>query len=141
MSAIRHSRRPYQTSLGPDVVDVELTVQGGGNLSLVATADDARRAVNGGGEPLDPAQSIAAVRYSIGTPPWLASMVYTMNADDGVFDESIEAVTANIDSGDVGVGKQLIYVFAEDASGNEGPPSAVWVEPDVMFEHGFEQQP
>lgn len=138
MSAMKHSRRPYQVSLGPDVLGVELTVQEGGNFSLVATADDTRRAVNGGGEPLDAAQSIAAVRYSIGAPPWLASMVYTMSADDGIFDESSEAVTANIESGDVGPGKQLIYVFAEDANGNEGPPSAVWVELDLLFEHSFE---
>ena len=141
LSAARHSRRPYQTSLGPDVLDVELTSVGGGNLNLLATADDTRRAVNGGGEPLDASQAIAAVRYSIGEPPWLASSVFDMSADDGTFDEASEVALATINKADVGTGKKLIYVFAEDADGNQGPPSAVWADLDLMFDHSFESQP
>jgi hypothetical protein len=127
MSAVRHSRRPYQTSLGPDVLGVQFTSTSGGEGTLSATADDTRRAVNGGGEPLDASQPISSVRYSVGAPPWMAAETFAMAADDGAFDQSSEGASALLTFEQIGGDRQLVFVYAEDADGNTGPPSAVWV--------------
>ena len=139
MTALKHTRRSYQSPLGPDVIDVLFTPGAGGG-TLTATADDTRLAVNGGGEPTQPAQAIAQVRYTINEPPWVASESFALTAVDGVFDETAEDATVTLTSGQL-AGASMIFVYAEDADGNTGPPSAVWVgDPGLDFESGFESQ-
>ena len=133
-AGIKHTRRPYQTALGPDVRDVTL-ISNGGSITLNAVADDTRRAVNGGGEPVDAAQPIAEVRYTVGEPPWIATQAFALNADDGQFDESIEAVSAPLTQIS---GQSIVFVYAIDSNGNQGPPSAVFVNADDIFADGME---
>lgn len=135
-TAIRHTRRSYQTPLGPDVFDLAFQsgVNGG---TLTATADDTRRAVNAGGEPVDPAQAISQVRYTVDLPPWLAAESFAMNPSDGAFDESQEDAVAMLTSEQIS-GAGMVFVYAEDADGNAGPPAAVWISGDEFFEDGFE---
>jgi hypothetical protein len=134
-TTLRHTRRSYQTGLGPDTYDLEIHPAEGGVI-LLATADDARRAVNGGGEPIDDSQAIAEVRYTIGDPPWLATESFPMIASDGEFDEPIETAEVFVNSG-VLAGHQLVYVYAQDADGDTGPPAAIWVSAS-LFSSGFE---
>ena len=114
--------------------DVTLT-SNGGSITLSAVADDTRRAVNGGGEPVDAAQPIAEVRYTVGEPPWIATQAFALNADDGQFDESIEAVSAPLTQIS---GQSIVFVYAIDSNGNQGPPSAVFVNADDIFADGME---
>ena len=108
----------------------------GGTLS--ATADDTRRAVNGGGEPLEAAQAIASARYTIDEPHWAGAQSFALTATDGSFDETSEEVSAELTSGQL-AGATLIFVYAEDVDGNLGPPGAVWIpNPGLDFESGFE---
>jgi hypothetical protein len=137
MTAARHSRQPYQSSLGPDILDVELTMSPGG-ATLTAVADDTRRTANGGGEPDDSSQAITEVRYSIGLPPWLAIESFAMDADDGLFDEATEAVSVQLTADQMAGETQLIYVYATDADGDTGPPGAVFTIEIPSFQHGFE---
>ncbi len=136
-NALRHTRRSYQTPLGPDMVQVEFTASPEGG-TLTGEADDTRRAVFGGGEPLQPSQPISQVRYTINLPPWLAENSYPMLAADGAFDETVESVMAELDQSQL-TGTRMIFVYAEDADGNIGPPSAVWVNRNSLnFGSGFE---
>lgn len=137
MTALRHTRRSYQSPLGPDVLNVAFTPgPGGGTLS--ATADDTRLAVNGGGEPPQPVQAISEVRFTINEPPWIAAESFEMTAIDGNFDESSEDATASLTIGQL-TGATRLFVYAQDADGNTGPPAAVWVsDPGLDFESGFE---
>lgn len=135
-TALRHTRHSYLTPLGPDVYGLAYQpFAGGGTLS--ATADDGLRAVNGGGEPLDAAQAIAEVRFTIDQPPWLAEESFAMAPGDGAFDESQEDVIAILSSEQIS-GAGIVFVYAEDADGNAGPPAAVWISGDDFFEDGFE---
>ncbi len=136
LTALRHTRRAYQAPLGPDVHGLAFTPGPDGG-TLAATADDTRRAVNGGGEPVDPAQAIAKVRFTVGLPPWLAIESFPMTAADGLFDDPVELATAALTSQQVS-GTALVYVYAEDSQGNVGPPSAVWVTIGNLFYNGFE---
>lgn len=135
-TALRHARRAYRAPLGPDVYGVGFA-QGSAGGVLTATADDTRRAVNGSGEPLDAAQAIAEVRYTVGEPPWLAPQSFPMAATDGSFDEVEEGVEAVLAS-DLFTGTKLVFVYAEDSDGNPGPPAAIWVNVEDLFGSGFE---
>jgi len=135
-TAIRHTRRSYQTPLGPDSLNLAFTPEPGGGI-LTATADDTRHAVNAGGEPLDPSQDILEVRFTIGEPPWLAAESFPMNPDDGAFDEPVEGASAALQIEQIN-GTELVYVYAEDTSGNIGPPAAIWVSNGTVFRNGFE---
>lgn len=137
MTAIRHTRRSYQSPLGPDVLNVSFTPGPGGGV-LTATADDTRLAVNGGGEPIQPSQDISEARYTMNEPPWIAPESFAMTAADGSFDEDTEEVTASLTNGQL-AGATMLFVYAQDADGNSGPPTAVWVsDPGLDFENGFE---
>ena len=137
MTAIRHTRRSYQSPLGPDVINVVFTPGPGGG-TLTASADDTRLAVNGGGEPTQPAQAIAEVRYTVNEPPWVAGQSFELTAVDGAFDETTEDATAFLSGAQLS-GATMLFVYAEDTDGNVGPPSAVWVgNPGLDFDNGFE---
>ncbi|HKJ17330.1 MAG TPA: M14 family zinc carboxypeptidase [Xanthomonadales bacterium] len=137
-ATLRHSYRSYQAPQGPDALEISFTSSPDGG-TLTATADDTRRAVNGGGEPLQPSQAISKVRYSIDEPPWIAAQTFPMNASDGVFDEPVEEATAGLSNGQISGAARMIFVFAEDADGNQGPPTAIWLPGDGFdFKSSFE---
>ena len=134
--ALKHTRLPYQASGGPDVTNVTFT-PGAGSGMVSAVADDSRRAVNGGGEPLDSAQNIAQVRYTVGQPPWLAAESFALQPQDGAFDDPVETAVVELDASAVN-GTELVYVYAIDTDGDTGPPTAVWVTFGDLLRSGFE---
>ena len=126
--AFKSARRPYENPAGPDTLAVTAnpaTVAVGGSLVLTATADDTRYNSNGWGN--EATQAILAARYSLDLPSWKAASTVAMNASDGAFDSAVEAVSATINTTGWSAGRHTIFVEAQDASGNWGVPSAVFV--------------
>ncbi len=134
--AAKAARRPYQEPAGPEVMAVAL---GDGTAPLLtATADDRRFDSNGfGGEPV---QVVVAAYYSIDTPPWQVASGTAMSAADGTFDGFTEAVEATLDLSGLANGRHLVWVWAEDAAGNLGVPSTVFLQilESPLFADGFE---
>jgi carboxypeptidase T len=128
--AFKAARRPYQAPAGPDSLGVSVSaspVSAGTIVTLTATADDTRYASNGyGGEPT---QSIAGARYSVDGPSWASGIAtVAMSAADGAFSAKKEVVTAKIDTTGWTVGRHLVMVESQDADGNRGVPSAVFLD-------------
>jgi len=98
------------------------TVPGGVPVLLTATANDGRYM---GGEPH---QNIAAAQYSIDSPSWITGTItYPMDPSDGNFNNYIEDVQSTVDTGGLSAGKHTIFVESQDANGNWGVISAVFV--------------
>jgi hypothetical protein len=51
-----------------------------------------------------------------------------MSASDGAFDASSEAVTASVDTSGLSDGRHIIFVEGQDADGNWGVPTAVFLD-------------
>jgi murein tripeptide amidase MpaA len=120
-------RRPYQIPAGPDTLNVSVTPTSTlveATIILTAVANDTRYR-NGYGEPT---QSIAAARYSIDVPSWVAGAVtYPMSAADGAFDNPIKSLQATVSLSSVGAGRHIIFVESQDANGNWGAPTAAFM--------------
>ncbi|MEM7535547.1 MAG: M14 family zinc carboxypeptidase [Chloroflexota bacterium] len=72
--ALKAARLPFQTSKGPEIVDVSLdraTITQGDPIILQAVADDGRYYSGGHGD--EGVQPIVAAHYTIDTPSWLVS--------------------------------------------------------------------
>jgi murein tripeptide amidase MpaA len=123
--AAKAARRPYMTPAGPDVLSLTAaptTTVMGAQVILNATANDTRYL---GGEPT---QKIAGARYTIDAPSWITDVVtHALSPADGGFSSPVEAIRATIDTTSLGVGRHIIYVEAQDAAGNWGVPTAVFV--------------
>ncbi|WP_082381970.1 M14 family zinc carboxypeptidase [Ardenticatena maritima] len=132
------ARRPYQTPAGPEVHTILLngvmtntiTLTPGDILRIEATADTTRTA----NQTTPPA--IAAVRYSIDAPSWITgTQTYTMTAVDGLFDSPTELALAHVDTDGWTLGRHTIFIEAQNANGDWGVPSAVFV--DSVLPAGF----
>ncbi|WIW00012.1 M14 family zinc carboxypeptidase [Kinneretia aquatilis] len=125
-------RTPYQTPAGPDVLSLALAgnasssgVPAGTQVALSATVDDSRYNNSNGAEPT---QAVAAAEAYIDTPPWVAGATpRALQASDGSFNSSSEAVRASLDTTGLAPGKHLVYVRGRDAAGNWGALSAVFL--------------
>ncbi len=119
--------RPYEWAFGPDAVAVVLTpdtVAPGELVEVTATLDDTRFAAGSG----QPVRTLLGGEVTVGEPPWAGGAVpYPLSAADGAFDETIEAVSATVDTTGLGHGRHLVYVRGEDADGNQGPPTAAFL--------------
>jgi len=139
--AAKAARRPYQSSHGPVVSNLSITVDAGsGTALLTAEADDGAYAVNdfcGSPDPRQPVAAVTEMRWSLDAPPWTTAG-NLLSADDGVFDEAVESASTVIDLSSLGGGRHLLFVRARDGDGNYGPPSAVFVDLPVLFSDGFE---
>lgn len=130
--------RPYQTPFGPESIEVSVdlgqVVAGTTPVVLSATADDTRYADSNAegveeGTELPPSQNIVAGRYSIDAPSWIeGTPTYSFTAADGTFDSSVETLIATIDSSGLAPGRHTIFVESQDADGNFGVPTAVFLE-------------
>ncbi|MEZ4296422.1 MAG: M14 family zinc carboxypeptidase [Polyangiaceae bacterium] len=129
-TAFKHARRPYETPKGPDALNVAVSaspVTAGAVVTLTATADDTRYDSHGWGT--EPTQNIAAARYTIGDPSWVSGVTPTaMSASDGTFDATSEGVTASIDTTGWSAGRYLLLVEGQDADGNWGAPTGVFLD-------------
>lgn len=140
VNAAKSARRPYMTSLGPLVTQATATPVDA-EVALTADVDDGRYTSNSGGagEPVTPTQAIAEVRYTVGQPPWLATQSFPLDPVDGAFDSAVESAAGSVDGGLLGGNRQLVYIYAVDADGNQGPPTAVYAEvPESILIDGFE---
>lgn len=136
--AAKAAYRPYQTPAGPESIEVSTdlaqVVAGTTSVVLSATADDTREADSNAeglqeGTLLDPSQDIVAGHYSIDNPSWITgTQLYSLNAADGAFDSSVETLQATIDTSDLAPGRHTIFVESQDADGNFGVPSAVFLD-------------
>jgi carboxypeptidase T len=125
---------PYRVPAGPDVVDIAvspLRLTPGDVVSLTATIDDTRyHTASHAPDGEEPAQNIAAAEYFIDTPPWASPspIAYPMLPADGTFDQPAEAVAAMIPTGHLTIGRHTLFVRGQDANGNHGPVSAVFLD-------------
>lgn len=128
--AFKSAQSPYRSPAGPEVIDVSphsITVTAGAPFSVLALADDTRS--DGGSHGSDPAQPIQAARASVATPPWIAQAVfYPIQPSDGGFDQPIEPLALDIQTACWSAGRHLVYLQAQDQTGQWGPPSAMQVE-------------
>ena len=128
--AAKAARRPYQNPSGPDSMQIQAapaTVVEGFPLNVTAIANDNRYYDPKSPEP---AQNIAAARFSIDVPSWITgTQTITMTASDGLFDSTIEKIQGNLETKGFIPGRHMLLVESQDKSGNWGVPSAVffWV--------------
>lgn len=126
--AAKASRRPYQNPAGPDALNVSVTpatATQGDLVTLNATLDDTRYDSNGWGA--EPVQAIRGGQYTIDAPSWAGGVAVPMNAADLSYDSNIESVTASINTGSLAPGRHTIFVEGQDAAGNWGVLSAVFL--------------
>nr|WP_248277879.1 M14 family metallopeptidase [Brasilonema sp. UFV-L1] len=148
--AAKSARVPYQTGGGPDSLNLSYDPQ---TFLLTGIADDTRYAdnntftnTNGGnlGTELPTSQAIAsllrcaqiaAVRYSIDQPSWIPDVeLYSLSAADGVFDSPVESIQGMLDTSTLASGRHTLFVESQDAAGNWGVPSAVFITvPQTCF--------
>ncbi|MFG6449131.1 M14 family metallopeptidase [Roseateles sp. BYS180W] len=132
MYAAKVVRTPYQTPAGPDVTALALNykrVPQGRPATLVARVDDTRYNQTNGTEPT---QTIAAAEAYIDVPPWLSgARAIPLSARDGSFDANNEYVVGQIDTTGLSVGQHLVYVRGQDAAGNWGAFSALFMQVDA----------
>ena len=125
--AAKSARSPYLTPSGPDVTSVVISptiTAPGGFIQLIAQVDDTRYFTGTGQSQPPVIQNILTAEYTIDAPPWLTATIpltYTLAALDGSYDQPHEAVTAAINTGDLGAGRHMLYLRAQDAAGNWGP--------------------
>ena len=130
--AAKVARAPYLTPAGPEALDAAVapaSVGGGGDaVTLTAVLDDTRFNNQNG---VEPAQPIVAAAYYVNVPPWATAenpVALPMTAVDGAFDSPVESVTATVDASGLAAGRHILYVRGQDAAGNWGPVSAVFLE-------------
>lgn len=127
--AFKSVRRPYKDPAGPESIYLALTadhIAPGAGLTLTATADDTRYNSNGKGE--EAVQSINAARYSIDYPSWVDGVTtYPLSVTDGNFDNSVESLSASIDTVALPLGRHTIFVESQDSDDNWGVPTAIFL--------------
>ena len=125
-------RTPYLTPSGPDVSALALQpdaskkpVKAGKPVQLSAKATDTHFSSANGTEATQP---VMAAEYYVDTPPWLTGAVaHPMSAADGAFDEKTEKLAATIATTGWKKGRHLVFVRSQDASGQWGAFSAVFL--------------
>lgn len=131
--AFKSARLPYQNPAGPESLGLALSddsIPTGGSATLAAVADDTRYDSNGWGN--EPSQAVAAARYSLDLPSWQGGSIYPLEAVDGAFNQPVENLEAVIDSTGWPAGDHMLLVESQDAEGNWGVPSAIFltIEPE-----------
>lgn len=127
--AFKATRRPYQSPAGPDALSLALsasTVTAGASVNLTATLNDTRYNSNGWGT--EPTQAIAAGRYTVDIPSWaVGATLFSMTPADGAFNATVETATAVINTTNWSAGRHTIFVEGQDANGNWGVPTAIFI--------------
>ena len=140
--ASKLARAPYRWAAGPELINVSATptpVSSTGTVTIRARAEDARFNNTVGTEP---AQAVTSVALYL-LPPWQAGVtpVAQLQPTDGAFNTNAENAFVDIPASALSPGRQLLYLRATDAAGNQGPVAAVFVtvgEVDLLFANSFE---
>jgi carboxypeptidase T len=125
-------RTPYITPGGPDITTLALGgdasgsgVSAGTAVAVTASATDARFNNSNGVEAV---QAISAAEYTIDVPPWdAAAAPRALQAADGSFNTTTEALAGSIDTTGLAPGRHTVFVRARDASGTWGAVNAVFI--------------
>jgi carboxypeptidase T len=121
-------RTPYLTPAGPDVTSIAVSndeAPAGAPVTLDATLNDTLYSKANGTEPI---QNIAAAEYYVDIPPWQTGAVaFAMTAADGSLNSMVESVTATLDTGELSDGRHTLFVRGQDAGGNWGAFSAIFL--------------
>ncbi|MGB3787559.1 MAG: M14 family zinc carboxypeptidase [Phormidesmis sp.] len=131
--------RPYQTSKGPDSIDLDVdlkTVVAGLSVALTATADstrydDGNLSSDGITEGLDlpDFKAISGARYSFDAPSWVpGTALFEMAAADGAFDSNVEDLLAIIDTTGLSAGRHTLFVESLIDNGTYGVPTAIFLD-------------
>lgn len=140
--ASKLARAPYRWAAGPELINLSAApavVAVGGSVTISARADDARFNNTVGTEP---AQAVTGVAlYTV--PPWQAGAtpLLQLQPTDGAFNSNAENASISVPASALAPGRQLVYLRATDAAGNQGPVAAVFVTvgaPDPVYANGFE---
>ena len=129
--AAKTARTPYMSPAGPEALGLGLsaeTVAAGTAVTLTVTLNDTRYNNSVGGEPV---QTIQAAEVYVDVPYWEPGAVaHPLAPADGNFNTSVEAAVAVVDTSGLAAGRHILYVRGQDADGNWGVVSAVflWVE-------------
>jgi PKD repeat protein len=131
----------YITPAGPDSVEVTLSDDGmapGAPVTVTAEINDTRYNNDTG---VEPTQAIVAAEYYLDVPPWVEGAVaQPLAAVDGNFNSTIEDVSGMIDTTALPLGQHIVFVRGQDAAGNWGAISAVFlhiVDPSQIPLAGF----
>lgn len=139
-AALRYTARalsaPYKLPFGPDAVEISATpdlVVAGDTVRISARIDDSRlnrtAQPQAGAPPPPTTQNVASARVFVDKLPWDGTAVpQAMSASDGGFNSGSEAVQFDLATTGLSSGRHLVYVQGVDASGDAGPPNAVFVE-------------
>ena len=122
-------RAPYQIPGGADVTTLSLSndasgtgVAAGTPVTLTASTTHTRFNQSNGTEPV---RNVTAAQAFIDVPPWSAGAVpIALAASDGSFNATTESVGGTLNTSGLSVGKHLVFVRAQAASGQWGPVSA-----------------
>jgi hypothetical protein len=140
--ALKAARQPYLDPAGPDILNPSLSgdsVPAGSPVDLSATADDTRYDDNGwAGE--EPVQDITAARFSVDAPSWAGgTTLFPLSPADGSYDSPVEDLQGTIDTSGWMPGLHTIFIESQDAEGNWGVPSAVFLTiTDSGYQPGLE---
>lgn len=122
-------RAPYQIPGGADVTTLSLSndasgagVAAGTPVTLTASATHTRFNQSNGTEPV---RNVTAAQAFIDVPPWSAGATpITLAASDGSFNATTEAVSGTLNTTGLSLGKHMVFVRAQAASGQWGPVTA-----------------
>lgn len=128
--AAKAAHQPYRLPAGPEALNLLLskeTIQVGEPLTLTAVLDDSRFQNSSGPEPV---QTIAAAQVYLGQPPGLPGSVPlgAMQPVDGLLDSSRETLQFVWQPTGIVPGRYLLFVQGQDAQGNLGVPTAVFLQ-------------
>lgn len=128
--AAKVSRAPYLLPGGPDVTSLIVFDNDGAPVGtplwIEGIATDERFNNSNGTEPT---QNIVSVEAYIGTPPWMPGAVAVrLEPIDGAFDGKSERFDGVLPTKGLAAGRHIVYVRSQDASGQFGPVSAVFID-------------
>lgn len=126
--AAKAAFHPYTAPAGPEVIGLSLgsaTVFQGEKVNLFGIGDGTRYDSHGWG--LQPSVGVGAARWSVDAPPWAGGAVTPLAPNDGLFNSPTESLTGQIDTAGWTPGRHTIFVQAQNAAGNWGVPSAIFL--------------
>ncbi|MFZ6030834.1 MAG: M14 family zinc carboxypeptidase [Chloroflexota bacterium] len=122
--AFKAARRPYQDPAGPETYNLTVAMGADQLATIQAVASDTR--YGGSGEAT---QNVVAARYSLDSLSWQdGATLNPMAAADGSFNSKTETIRASLDTTCLAPGRHTVYIEGQDAAGNWGVPSAVFLQ-------------
>ena len=133
IEALRYAARtlhaPYRLPSGPDTIDVTATsdlIAAGDPIAVSAHLDSGRFNQTNGTEPV---RNIVSAAAYVDDLPWSAGATpVALQANDGSFNSSIEAVNGAVPTTGLASGRHFVYVQGTDSASNAGTPNAAFVE-------------